>query len=227
MQSSGERRAWLQGKLAQERCDQTSRIQTAAMLVAFSRRPWHGVKMAMLTALDASGSESDQRLFVVAGFVSSAKDWVDFDTLWRARLKRDGLTYFHMHRFAHSLEEFKGWDQDEKKRQALLADLLSIVQGHAYRKFGAIIINRFLEAKLSAENVKTFHLCAYSMAGLDVAYSVRRWVKRDAISNFPEMVFEDGDLHKGKLMDSFKQHGFPSPAFKPSQTYLKFSDHPA
>src|SRR5882724_6897842 len=197
-------------------CDSDeSALRTLATIVSLSA--WRKANLVMLIALDASGSESDHRLFVVAGFVSSAKDWDAFDLVWRARLKRDGLTHFHMHRFAHSLEEFKGWDQDENRRRTLLADLLGILQSHTYRKFGAIIINRFLTTKLSHENVKTFNLCAYSLAGLDIAYSALSWAKREAISNLPQLVFEDGDLHKGKLMDSFKQHGFPAPSFEPKK----------
>lgn len=168
----------------------------------------------MLTvAFDASGTEHDQRLFVVAGFVSSANDWIGFDAQWKERLKRDGLEYFHMHSFAHSIGQFKGWNKDELRRQALLSDLLGIIQSHAYRKFGSMVINRFFGSKISAKNIEAFKLTAYSLTGLTVTYKVRKWMRNEGFHTSPKIVFEDGDLHKGKLMDAMAQHGLPAPSF--------------
>ena len=50
----------------------------------------------MLTVgFDASGKEADQEHLVVAGFVSSANDWINFEKAWRERLKEGGKEYFH------------------------------------------------------------------------------------------------------------------------------------
>src|ERR1039458_1092492 len=59
---------------------------------AYLSGDFSNIILAMMTAcFDASGHERDQRFLVVAGFVSSVDDWIDFDRLWRDRLAKDGL----------------------------------------------------------------------------------------------------------------------------------------
>jgi hypothetical protein len=58
--------------------------------------------MTMLTAAFDCSSDKSEQFFVMAGFVSSAEEWANFDKEWRARLKMDNLAYFHMHPFAHA-----------------------------------------------------------------------------------------------------------------------------
>jgi hypothetical protein len=92
-------------------------------------------------AFDAGGSEYDQPILVVAGFVSSAMDWDEFAVLWKKRLAEDNLTYFHALDFAHSRKEFSGWKEQEPRRRKLLSDLIELIKRHAYRKFGSIVVN--------------------------------------------------------------------------------------
>ena len=63
----------------------------------------------MLAAFDASGNKTDQTILLVAGFVSSVEQWMDFDRDWRKRLEDDGIEYFHATEFAHSRGAFEGW----------------------------------------------------------------------------------------------------------------------
>ncbi len=70
----------------------------------------------LIGAFDASGSEHDQPVFIVAGFASSAKDWEEFSALWNQRLAHDGLTHFHAVDFAQSRKEFRdGWKENEPR----------------------------------------------------------------------------------------------------------------
>lgn len=94
----------------------------------------------MVAVFDASGKE-DQRRLVLAGFISKAKDWQSFHTLWIERLREDGLEYFHMVDFAASQGQFKGWRNSESRRRKLLADLMDLISSHVYRKFGCVIEN--------------------------------------------------------------------------------------
>jgi len=74
----------------------------AEFAAAIHGRNWPTILMAMLAAFDASGHESDQPVLVVAGFVSSAKDWDEFSAKWLERLRADDLPYFQASQFANS-----------------------------------------------------------------------------------------------------------------------------
>jgi hypothetical protein len=106
--------------------------------------------MGMTVAFDASGDESSQLIMVVAGFMSSAKDWEDFSIKWVSRLKEDDLTYMHMKEFAHSAGQFSvGWKGEEERRRRLLSDLMALITSHAYRKFGIVVTNETFRKSLS------------------------------------------------------------------------------
>src|SRR5450759_1206912 len=82
----------------------------------------------LTTAFDISNDEPDHQFLVIAGFVSNAERWKDFDEEWRKRLAVDGLDYFHMQPFAQSTRMFKGWDKQEPRRRRLIGDLLDIIR---------------------------------------------------------------------------------------------------
>jgi hypothetical protein len=157
----------------------------------------------MFTAcFDAGGSQHDQDFLVVAGFISSADVWLKFDSAWRDRLAQDGLSYFHMVDFAQSRGKFKeGWKNNERRRQRLLADLMDIIQKHAFRKFGCAVDNEMFLRHLSKERRGEYFLDAYALAAMDCTAQVLRWCKTQPAPEFYKVrfVFEDGDLGKGKL----------------------------
>ena len=132
-------------------------------------------------------------------------------------MKDDGIEYFHAHQFAHSIKQFEGWRDDEGRRRAFYGDLMDIILSHAHRKFGSIIVNATHDAELSQENREMFHLEAYALAGRTVAADVARYAASFSAKNFPEIVFEDGDLDKGMLMKRLKKDGYPAPIFKPKK----------
>jgi hypothetical protein len=177
---------------------------------------WGKTLLAMLTAcFDAGGSEHDQKCLVVAGFISSADDWIRFDSEWRDRLSRDGIAYFHMVEFAHCYGQFDGWKKQEHRRRKLLADLMGIIKSHAYRKFGCAVVNETLVANLSEDLRAEFYINAYALAGRASVAHVSEWARAEQIPRPAlEYIFEDGDLGKGKLMQRMKEDGYPAPGFK-------------
>lgn len=194
-----------------------SRIEHLAKTISLSAFNWQEVILAMFTAcFDAGGSQHDQRFLVMAGFISSASDWIEFDKVWRKRLAEDGLSYFHMVDFAASQEEFEhGWKNNEPRRRKLLSDLVEIIRKHAYRRFGCAIENKVLLQNLSKEQLDEYSLNAYAIAGMNCTAQVIRWCKRDTISfETVEFVFEDGDHGKGKLIKHFNDYLGMTPIFK-------------
>src|SRR5260370_36682908 len=67
------------------------------------------------------------RYTVVAGAVASVQDWLDFDGEWRAVLKENGVRYFRMSEFAHSVGPFsQEWKLNENVRQDFFRRLAHI-----------------------------------------------------------------------------------------------------
>jgi hypothetical protein len=184
----------------------------------FLSRDWRASRLVALAGyFDAAGHEADQKFVVVAGFISSPDDWIDFDRLWRARLAKDGLEYFHATEFAHSVLQFDGWRDQKDKRIALSSDLMDIIRSHAYEKFGCVVVNRVLAEEMSEETKKEFLINAYSLGGRSCAADVRTWQRSWGGKFVPELVFEDGDIGKGFLRNTLLRDGFAEPLFRPKK----------
>jgi hypothetical protein len=172
------------------------------------------VPAKLVAAFDASGKEATG-LVVVAGFLSSQKDWRAFDVEWRTRLKNDGLDYFHMVDFAGSRKQLaKGWKEDEPRRQSLLKDLIDIVKSYAYRQFAcAIEMSTF--SLLSDENKNRYN--PYVLAARSCAADIRLWQVQEKFYVPTAYVFEEGDGGVGMMTDNFLGDNLPIPAFKPKK----------
>jgi len=166
------------------------------------------------TAFDASGKEDDQDYVVVAGFVSTAKIWKEFDRAWRSRLAEDQLAFFHMREWHHRTGLFRDreyWTRERCSR--LIDDLLEIILSHASAKFSCAVINKSYAANISEANKRRFLLNAYVLAARAVIELVHEWtLYRD---NRPvEHVFEEGDEGKGMLIERMQIEGLHKPSFR-------------
>jgi hypothetical protein len=186
----------------------------------FSLSNWKHVQMVMLTtALDCSQDKARQ-FFIMGGFASSAERWTEFDAEWRKRLALDGLAYFHMYSFTQCIHRAVGpfdetWigKENEGRRRNLLADLLGIVQAHAWQKFAAILpVDSF--AKFSDESHNNFMPTLIATAGRFIWADVEVWRKRERFQKPSRMVFEDGDTDKGTLIDAIKELSGRTPSFE-------------
>lgn len=179
---------------------------------------WRDVTMGMFTtAFDAAGHESDQLILAVCGFVSSANHWISFSEKWKERLARDRITYFHAVEFAHSVKQFEGWREQKARREALSADLMTLVKSHAYRKLGIVVTNKTFKDIVSAETKEEWHLNAYSLAGRTCAKQVGEWAKTERITSPIEYVFVEGDVGADKLSKRMIEDGNPAPHFRPKK----------
>jgi hypothetical protein len=200
-----------------------SSIQHLARCMALSG--WEACSMVMLTtAFDFSYHESGDRMAiddarkftVVAGFVSDAREWEEFDRNWRARLSQDRLTYFHMQKFAQSSGPFKGWDKQEARRQELMADLLGLISGHAYRKFGVVVPRAGLEA-LQLNPEMPHH--AEAIATSNVIAMVEEWKHREKYHRATRYVFEQGDRAESTIRETAQRITGLNPAFEYKREY--------
>src|SRR5258708_21632130 len=80
-------------------------------------------------AFDASGDERTT-LLSVAGFVSSAEDWVTFSEAWTNRLSQEGIKCFHAvdaNAFRGEFEPFRDRSDKVQWRERLFSDLMDIL----------------------------------------------------------------------------------------------------
>src|SRR2546425_12440535 len=155
--------------------------------------------MAMLmTGFDAGGHESDQPFMVVAGFISTAANWINFSRDWRPRLTEAGIRDFHMNKFLHP------------KRRPLVRGLADIILRHSFRKFSVIV-----KIEAIPPSFRTFRLNAYALAGRIAAANVTMWQLQEWPAAQVGYVFEDGDKGKGLLMEKMRGGRFAAPIFLP------------
>lgn len=174
--------------------------------------------MPLIAYFDASGHQASQKFVVVAGFVSSVETWDAFNNQWNTRLSKDHIGYFHATEFAHSINQFADWRNDEPRRRALLSDLMTILKSHAFRMFGSIVINQALTEQMPSELRDEFYINSYSLAGRAAAGKLRQWLIRERWNTNTLLAFEDGDLGKGLLMQTLTRDGFGEPVFLPKVT---------
>ena len=55
-------------------------------------------------------------------------------------LAKEGITMFHMNKFAHSTGEFSRWKGDEDRRQRFLQKLKKIIKTKTHKGFSATLL---------------------------------------------------------------------------------------
>lgn len=158
----------------------------------------------MFTAYNDESGHPQQEAVVVAGFVASDKQWVEFERNWNDTLHEFGVSGFHAKEYFHSVGEFAQWANHRSNpeiaetRQRFLRQLIAhiklrcrlcyshAVQMTSYHKVDEVY---FLRA------MRPYELC-----GRTAVKSVTDWAIRNRIpQNQITHVFEDGAKHKGFL----------------------------
>ncbi|HEY2546580.1 MAG TPA: hypothetical protein VGI46_10985, partial [Candidatus Acidoferrum sp.] len=99
--------------------------------------------MLMLTGfMDETGHSEDPTLHFagMAGFVAPLERWREFERFWQPTLDSYGLKKpFHMKDFAHSVQEFKDWKNDEGRRKELFGKLIEIIKKTEAKPIGVVV----------------------------------------------------------------------------------------
>lgn len=182
--------------------------------------------MAMLTMYcDASGTDQSE-VIRVGGFVASVDNWLAFGREWTAALREEGIEFFHMREFAHSVDQFKEWKGDEPRRIKFLSRLCDIILGWAQFGVGAgVALETYRKVDGNYQLHEQFHpytIC--SVTCMDEAVQWRRSQHREAEPM--EFVFECGDEHAGQLLKEGEKFAHTPPIFrkKPQATPLQAAD---
>jgi hypothetical protein len=189
-------------------------------MTVWSRRSWPELLMAMFTAhFDASGQEHEHPYMIVAGFVSSTKEWIGFSEEWLKVLKDYGLSAFRAADCQNFEGDFKKWKNNgkERKRLQLWSDLLGVIKKYTFYKFGVGIVIKDWQDSFTEERREELKLNAYVMCAMSCAERVKLWARRQNIATPIEYVYESGDIGSGLLHQYMVDDGFPAPIFKHKQ----------
>src|ERR1700722_12970222 len=92
--------------------------------------------MVLLGYFDESGTHAGSRAVSVAGYLSTADRWLDFEKEWKQALNEYGLCpgYFHMTDFVARKGIYADWTDDERRDR--LANLIDITNRHTLASVG-------------------------------------------------------------------------------------------
>ena len=143
-----------------------------------------------LTAyLDESGTHDDSDAIVVAGFLSSAPQWVEFSARWQIALNDFGLNYFHMTDFANKVPPYDLWTEPERRHNLLR--LLNIIKATASVSVGISFQKQAFDLIFS-ERVKEVCGGAYGLAAMACMLDVGVKLKELDIAGRIDYVYESG-----------------------------------
>jgi hypothetical protein len=154
------------------------------------------------TNLDGQGRVSPA--VSVAGYLATPMQWSKFDKVWKERLDREGLGYFHMADFVSQTKLFKDRNQwTKERRDCLIKDLIQIISGNVVYGLAMAVMradyDRVKGEVLGAGQVlgSPFAFCAFRCfeSGVD-------WAKKAKYKDSIKYVFEDGDEYKHEVLNT-------------------------
>lgn len=173
----------------------------------------------MFTAYyDESGSP-EQRAVVVASFVASDEQWLEFERNWNDTLRQFDISLFHAVEFFQSVGEFAKWNAHstnrelQETRQWFLRQLLAHIKLRV--RFCCSHVVRMEDYRKVNQTYFLDAVPPYAISGRTAVKSVTDWANRNHISEAQiNHVFEDGAKHKGSLQKSIIKHKGFEPIFK-------------
>jgi hypothetical protein len=151
---------------------------------------------------DDSGTDAGSPAVTCAGYVALRKYWRALDSHWKHALKSYHLKYFRMSEFAQRTGQFKGWNE-EKRRRALNL-FMDIIREHVEQGLVASVYKSDYDSLVADEIKKevggSFALCAnLSFAEAELFITGQR--KRKHV----RYVFENGTLNIGQIAEGFRR----------------------
>jgi hypothetical protein len=170
---------------------------------------------------DRSEYPNDPHILTVAGYLSYAEIWKDFDREWKEFLKLPefNVPYFHMKEFTVSQGAYgKGWKGERRKRREFLTGLIEIIQRNTKASFAtAVRVDEFLEVLAGfpihpqCPIASPFAYCGWLCVENAKTFALKDGYQLPTIQSY----FEDGEEDEGKLKEMLAWAKHPVPGFKP------------
>lgn len=172
---------------------------------------WGRVHMAMFTFYgDASGKKELDAL-VVTGFVSTAERWIEFEKAWDPHLREFGIEPpFHMTDYMGGHGQYESWSEDKERRRQFMERSVWLIKRWTNISFSSgISVVDYRRVCDTYPLMATRH--PFTLCGLAVVDSVRRWLEKKYPGEPCHFVFEYGDEGYGALRNAMGYLGFPDP----------------
>jgi len=170
------------------------------------------ILVTMLKAYyDASGKKNLGRVSV-AGWLSTARKWADFQIRWNEVLKQFDIPYFHASSFESGARPFDGdWKRDEQRRRDLIEQLAVIIRDTALFGVASTVYYADFDAAAAIHpEIRIRYKNPYVLAARDCmkvidtnALKLRVAGKRASAAH----IFEHGDEGMGRLVDLCREAG--------------------
>lgn len=189
-------------------------------------RDWREFSMAMFTAnFDASGLAGDTSpgaSFFVSGFVSTVDKWMVFEEEWLSLLREFGIkSPFHMTDFEAGVQQYASWKRDLPRRNEFLARAVDIMHKRTNKPFSHGVILADLRRMFTEFDIpdivppEPYAFCGLQVIGYTLQWASNRFkAKTMSRADTMEVVFEDGDMDKGKFLNATKRRYGKMPVFK-------------
>lgn len=171
---------------------------------------------------DESGSPDESLAFVVAGFVASDDQWIQFDREWRGALADEGVSHFHMKEFPHSRGAFVSWKDDEARRERFLRILVDIIRRRVRRSFAEAVILEELHKVNDKYLFQEFVGNPYPLCARSCVAKANTWALGRGFAEPISYIFEDGAKHKGEFIAAMKRDEQRPPEFGTKDQYVAF-----
>lgn len=162
---------------------------------------------------DASGSD-ETVAFVVGGCVATESIWVPFSEDWKEVLDEAGVDCFHMREFAHSTGRFSQWKGQEDRRHKFISALIKTINRYGVMSFTCGVLVEDYEVVNREYPLRELFGSPYALCGESCLAFMEEWINNNPVRQWPEMIFDQGDRHRGELMQVFELWGLDAPMFK-------------
>jgi hypothetical protein len=162
--------------------------------------------MGILTAyFDDSGTADENRVAVVAGYVSSVTEWERFSTEWRCALDEEDVKVMRrsdLENFQGEFSEHRGWNAN--RRSAFVRRLQEIIKRLTRTAVGTALIKADFETVMP-DSIKKWFGGAYGWCAHECIVHVSKWADRCDHADPIDWVFEAGTRGEGRIAEMFAQ----------------------
>jgi hypothetical protein len=177
----------------------------------------------MYTAyFDESGTHGSSEALIVAGYIASVEQWIQFEADWKQLLLDVGVDALHMRDFNPSLRHFAPWKDEWERREIFRKRVVKVIRTHVRRGFaGAVILRDYAKVNITY-HLEDRSLKPYPLAALNCINKGETWRKEHTYLEPIRYVFEDGMKGKNQIYDVLRGNGLQIPEFKQKADCLPF-----
>lgn len=153
---------------------------------------------------DDSGTASENRVAVVAGYVGQDVQWERFQKEWKAVLKGFGVQQMHRADLEALQGEFKKTrDWNKTRRREFLQELYPIIRKRTKIPIGSAVIKEDFEA-IIPEHLKAMFGGVYGWCVHECIVAVGKWCAQRQYRHPIQWVFEAGTKGQGQVSIIFE-----------------------